>query len=308
MASTSSLSYSSEDEENIIPSPTPSPPRKEERTRRAHNKTIAVEGNIGCGKTTFLKYFSQYKNIEVLAEPVDKWKDVMGVNALDLMYKDAKRWSCAFQSLVTLSMLDHHRSTENPSHIKMIERSIYSTRHCFMQNLKESGLIPPMDYEILDACHSWVNANEHIELDLIVYLRASPEVCAKRIKKRNRHEEAGVPMDYLTSLHKLHDDWLLLGKRGALPCPVLVIDANKNNEEMQIEIENLRHDILAGVAPHPTNSFQPSNSSHSSKPPQSENPFTFSKPLSTKNSQPSGASNPGKAAPFGVLKERNTNY
>ena len=28
--------------------------------------------------------------------------------------------------------------------------------------------------------------------------------------------------DYLTSLHKLHDDWLLLGKRGALPCPVLV--------------------------------------------------------------------------------------
>ena len=230
-----------------IPSTTPALPREVVRPQLKRCKTVAVEGNIGCGKSTFLKTFGNYENIEILMEPVDKWKNVMGVNALDLMYKDAKRWSCAFQSLVTLSMLDLHAAPKHPNHVKMMERSIYSTRHCFMANFKDSGLIHPMDFEMLSTCHDWIYENEYIELDLIVYLRASPEVCVSRIKKRNRAEESGVPLDYLRRLHELHEDWLIKGKKGALPCPVWVIDANKDQRDLESEIESLRKNILSGV-------------------------------------------------------------
>jgi len=44
--------------------------------------TVLVEGNIGSGKTSFLNYFSQFKDVETLAEPVDKWRNFKGFNLL----------------------------------------------------------------------------------------------------------------------------------------------------------------------------------------------------------------------------------
>lgn len=44
--------------------------------------TVCVEGNIGCGKTTFLNHFKSYDNTIVLQEPVELWRDVSGVNLL----------------------------------------------------------------------------------------------------------------------------------------------------------------------------------------------------------------------------------
>lgn len=44
--------------------------------------TIFVEGNIGSGKTTFLKHFAALGNVTTLAEPVEKWRAVRGENFL----------------------------------------------------------------------------------------------------------------------------------------------------------------------------------------------------------------------------------
>ena len=54
--------------------------------------TVVVEGNIGCGKTTFLDYFSKFSDrVEVLTEPVDRWRNVNGHNLLQLMYENPSR-------------------------------------------------------------------------------------------------------------------------------------------------------------------------------------------------------------------------
>uniref|UniRef100_A0A0B6ZPP8 Deoxynucleoside kinase domain-containing protein n=1 Tax=Arion vulgaris TaxID=1028688 RepID=A0A0B6ZPP8_9EUPU len=232
----------------VAPSTTTLPPSvKEEIIKKRIGKTVAVEGNIGSGKTTFLNYFQKYKNVEVLAEPVAKWRNVMGYNALDLLYTDTERWSCAFEFLVTLSLLENHQALQDHAGLKMMERSIYSTRHCFMEHLIKNGQIQALDQLILSEWHEWVDQHEDISLDLIVYLRASPEVCADRMKLRNRSEEADIPMDYLRALHQLHDDWLLHDKRGQLPAHVLVLDADKDLVELQKEIDNLTQDIFCGL-------------------------------------------------------------
>ena len=43
---------------------------------------VAVEGNIGSGKSTFLKYFRESENVEIASEPVEMWKNVRGHNTL----------------------------------------------------------------------------------------------------------------------------------------------------------------------------------------------------------------------------------
>ena len=88
--------------------------------------TVVVEGNIGSGKTTFLEHFKKFSDeVEILAEPVEKWRNAKGHNLLQMMYENpsrlnkifgkkkysteySARWSLTFQTYVQLTMLQNH--------------------------------------------------------------------------------------------------------------------------------------------------------------------------------------------------------
>ena len=54
--------------------------------------TVLVEGNIGSGKSTYLQHFSRLsKDVDILTEPVDKWRDLNSHNLLHMMYQDPNR-------------------------------------------------------------------------------------------------------------------------------------------------------------------------------------------------------------------------
>ena len=87
--------------------------------------TIIVEGNIGSGKTTFLEPFARnhQDKVEVLAEPVEMWRNCQGHNLLQLMYENPGRYSLAFQTYVQLTMVKlHNQPTDKP--IRIMERSL----------------------------------------------------------------------------------------------------------------------------------------------------------------------------------------
>jgi len=44
--------------------------------------------------------------------------------------------------------------------------------------------------------------------DLFVYLRTDPDMLLHRIKSRARPEEQNITIEYLTSLHQLHENWV----------------------------------------------------------------------------------------------------
>lgn len=51
-------------------------------TRRTRPFRVAVEGNIGSGKSTFLEYCKLHPDVEVVPEPVSEWTDLRGTNLL----------------------------------------------------------------------------------------------------------------------------------------------------------------------------------------------------------------------------------
>ncbi|ESO85191.1 hypothetical protein LOTGIDRAFT_167978 [Lottia gigantea] len=211
--------------------------------------SVAVEGNIGSGKTTLLNFFKKYRNVEVLVEPVEKWKNIKGFNSLDLMYKDATRWSSAFQSYVTLTMLQNHHYHNDEINIRMTERSVYSARYCFIENLYKSKLMPEIDYAMLGEWHDWIKTNAEAQLDIIVYLQAKPETCLTRIAERNRHEELGVPLDYLQTLDSLHNDWLIKKIHGEVPAKVIIINTDGNKEDVIKQIQAVESEVMCGIQP-----------------------------------------------------------
>jgi thymidylate kinase len=62
------------------------------------------------------------------------------------------------------------------------------------------------------------------------YLRSSPELCYERIQKRKRPEESPISLGYIQKLHECYEHWLLQSKT---PAPVLVIDVNKELDQVK---------------------------------------------------------------------------
>lgn len=162
-----------------------------------------MEGNIGSGKTSLIEYFARKypRRVFPLLEPVEKWRDVEGHNLFALYYKDPQKWSLAFQQYVQLTMTQLHAQPLDDSlsdafsgcPVKLMERSIYSARHCFVENLRKSGLLSEPEFVVYDKWYSWLTSRNDLKVDLTVYITSSPEICHERIKKRCRTEEASIP-------------------------------------------------------------------------------------------------------------------
>ncbi|XP_022920605.1 deoxynucleoside kinase-like [Onthophagus taurus] len=187
--------------------------------------TVVVEGNIGSGKSTFLNHFQENPSISVLSEPVELWRNCGGTNLFALLYEDPKRWSFTFQSYVLLTMIRQHSLQTNTS-IKVMERSIYSVRYCFVDNMQSEGIMPSLSVEVLDEYFNWVKNKPEAKVDLVIYLRTSPDVVYERMLQRNRDEEKTVSLEYLTKLHDVHEKWLYYKSAYSCPAPILIVDAN----------------------------------------------------------------------------------
>ena len=120
--------------------------------------------------------------------------------------------------------------------IKMIERSLWSARHVFGKNLMETGKMAQSEFQVLNSWFEFLKScpNVNLGVDLVVYLRTSPEVAYERLRARSRSEEKVVSIDYLKELHDLHEKWLITNKDKCLygGADVVVIDADQDLNEV----------------------------------------------------------------------------
>jgi deoxyadenosine/deoxycytidine kinase len=187
-------------------------------------KCYIIEGNIGCGKTTLIRYLKGIKEYEVIEEPVDRWIEIKGdsKNLLQSFYEDPKRYGYLFQTMVFKTRLE---SIDKPQEkdIRFCERSIFTDKYIFGKLCIENGTMNELEKNCYNFWFNWLEEKFRPKPDGIIYLQCSPEKCLERISKRGREEESKIPIDYLKELHKNHEDWFSTWKET----PVLII----NNEE-----------------------------------------------------------------------------
>jgi len=221
-----------------------------EQETRTKPFVVSVEGNIGSGKSSMLKCFENMsETVTTVPEPVDEWCDLNGHNLLHKLYEDPGRWSFQFQSYIQLTRLRLLKSPTNKgSSVKLLERSIQNNRFCFLELAKRQGSLSNPELSVLYSWYDFLDQKMGLDLDLIVYLRSDPSISYERMKNRNRDEESEVPLEFITSLHNVYEDWLIEQKFGDIDVPVLVMDANKSKEEL-LEIYKNEKDRLFGYTP-----------------------------------------------------------
>jgi thymidylate kinase len=183
---------------------------------------VSIEGNIGSGKSTLLenlkKHYEGNFYVIFLIEPVDDWekiKDKEGNNMLKKFYLNQEKYSFAFQMMAYISRLKILRDTikkikqtKNPEErfIIITERSLYTDRYVFAKMLYDQGKIEDVCYQIyLNWFDEFVN---DYDIGYTIYVNTDPEKCYERIHKRSREGEEVIPLHYLESCHKYHNEFL----------------------------------------------------------------------------------------------------
>ena len=84
-----------------------------------------------------------------------------------------------------------------------MERSVHSARACFIENL--APVMTPGERAVLDSWYSLLTTDMDMEVDLVIYLRTSPQVALARVQGRSRDEEMQIPEQFFTNMHQLHE-------------------------------------------------------------------------------------------------------
>lgn len=215
---------------------------------------LIVEGNIGAGKSTFIKLCADQlrkRGVDVVPvyEQVGDWTnltDSTGKSMFDLYYEDRQKYAYVFQSYVLFSRVSAIQQAikDNPGKVIICERSFFTDYEIFAKTLFESGDMNEMEWNVYNMWHDKVvNLLGH-PIAHTIYLRASPIVCFDRIKHRNRQSENLIEFAYIDNLHKKHEEWLMKPVENT---KTLVLNANVDVFEDKLALSSFvdaLHDLI----------------------------------------------------------------
>jgi deoxyadenosine/deoxycytidine kinase len=199
---------------------------------------IAIEGNIGCGKTTLMSRLCQETRLPIFLEPVDEWKDW-----LTLFYSDPSRWGMSFNINVLLTF----NKWKNNNFTSIYERSPISNRFVFSQLQHDNNNMKDVELKMFERVYdklAWTP-------DVIIYIRTDPEVSMTRMQERARQCEDAVPLEYITSVHNKYEEILnnkpydehncyldaKFTTSDKEKCRIIQVDGNKSADEVYQDVK-----------------------------------------------------------------------
>lgn len=168
---------------------------------------IAVEGNIGAGKSTVLPKLQAALNAaqgngkpwQVLYEEVET--DPEFQRLLKAFTTDPTQ-RIAFQRYITARRAATCKNLD-PQYNYVIERSLFSDLIFCQANLMSACRPDGQDVDYYYDIEQ--RLLDYPAVSAVVYLKTDPKVCFDRMQSRARKEEDGTAFDYLSLLSGMHD-------------------------------------------------------------------------------------------------------
>lgn len=203
---------------------------------------VALEGNIGSGKSTLLGCIEAATRaravtpqppapIRVICEPIDDWCRPLpfgsGASALQMAYADSGANGMAFQlfAMATRSREAMAAPSYDRAETVVYERNPFDV-HIFPRLNHALGVFSDFDMHAFAAVAGALAAARP---DLVptrhIYLRTPVDTCLRRVRARDRAQEAGITAEYLSQLHRLHEEWYV-DAVAEDPSAVLVLDGD----------------------------------------------------------------------------------
>ena len=214
-----------------------------ENTLALKPRIIAIEGNIGAGKSIFMQVLkihcqhNVYSNVVFIPDTTTSWDrfQLDGRTILDLYYSDPQTYGFIFQVMAyaTFCKTIRHTIQNSPTNSTFIcEKSLISAQYVYTKHLVKQKCITDIQRKILYKLFQEEGVRD-ISASDIIYLHTKPEDCFGKISRRNTQDNEVITLEYLheyeTILNDLYDnsntdDSLLLETKSAEGIQTPIID------------------------------------------------------------------------------------
>ncbi|MBD01085.1 MAG: hypothetical protein CL841_07075 [Crocinitomicaceae bacterium] len=186
------------------------------------NKYIAIEGNIGVGKTTLAEFLAKHFKGSLLLEEFAENK------FLKLFYQTK---DYAFHSEMQF-LLD--RSLQMNTFFGQDHSIVFSDFHIEKSLVFSNMNLSKSNYFMIENIHQSLFKN-FPSPDILIFLDSDIEQISKNIKSRNRDFEKDLGTEYLENLIKNYNFWL-----NKLKIPIIKINAKSiNYVDEELLLKNL---------------------------------------------------------------------
>jgi deoxyadenosine/deoxycytidine kinase len=166
----------------------------------SRGRYIALAGNIGAGKSSFLAFLERHHDFRAVREPNDDNP------FLDRFYADMQRWSFHSQTWFLASKIALHRSFADEPRQIVQDRTVWEDAEIFAAYHARRGWMSREEAATYTLLYEGIRDGLRAP-DVLVYLRCPVRTLRRRIQARGREMERSVPPAYLRALHELYEDW-----------------------------------------------------------------------------------------------------
>jgi deoxyguanosine kinase len=174
---------------------------------------VAIEGNIGAGKTTLCKKLSSDFNTRLILESFDENP------FLSKFYENPERHAFSVELFFMTERYKQLQKNLSPADLfqqfTISDYFFIKTLLFAKQNLKED------EYDLFNNIFNILTTN-FPKPDLIVYLHRPIEKLLKNIRTRNRSYEQQISAEYLQTIQTAYFDYFKTEQN----IPILIIDVN----------------------------------------------------------------------------------
>ncbi len=178
-----------------------------------HYSYIAIEGNIGAGKTTLAQLIAAKLHAQLLLE------QFADNPFLTDFYKDPQRF--AFTVEMAFMAERYHQLDENLVQADLFNTPYIADYHPLKSKIFASINLPEKEYRLYAKFFDLMFQSFR-KPDVLVFLKSSIDLLQYNIKQRNRNFEQDIPDAYLQKLDSAYAQFL-----KQVNVPVIVVDKEK---------------------------------------------------------------------------------
>ena len=164
---------------------------------------VFINGNIGSGKETILRYLQEVltnRNIKVktILEPVELWRESGFLKRLyNGEYLEFQKY--AISTRIDTINAKYQEAIDENCQLVLIETNPFVDFHVYSRTVLEN---------IYEYFEHWKSETQRLLFDFKrcdnLFIDVPPEVCLRRIEKRGRSGEKTVSLTYLQNLYYEH--------------------------------------------------------------------------------------------------------